>query len=162
MAVMDDSPYRRDYSYGSKIEMMNEVKKAQGNMMEVGIGVALILAFIGVMNYVNTFIGNIQNKRVEIAILESIGMTGRQVRKMLLLEGLLYALGAWTVTAVGGTAVTYGIYQSMNYMGADFMVPVLPVLGMMAVSVVICVSVPAAAYRRIEKGGIVEYIVMPC
>lgn len=162
LAVMDDSPYRRDYSYGSKIEMMNEVKKAQGNMMEVGIGVALILAFIGVMNYVNTFIGNIQNKRVEIAILESIGMTGRQVRKMLLLEGLLYALGAWVVTAVGGTAVTYGIYQSVNYMGADFMVPLLPVLGMMAVSAAVCVSVPAAAYRSIEKGGIVEYIVMPC
>lgn len=162
LAVMEESPYSRDYSCGSKIEMMKEVRKAQGNMMLVGIGVAVILALIGVMNYVNTFIGNIQNRRVEIAILESIGMTGRQVRRMLLLEGLLYAMGAWSVTAVVGTAVTYGIYQSMNYMGADFMVPVLPVLGMMAVSVVICVSVPAAAYRRIEKGGIVEYIVMPC
>lgn len=162
LAVMEESPYSRDYSCGSKIEMMKEVRKAQGNMMLVGIGVAVILALIGVMNYVNTFIGNIQNRRVEIAILESIGMTGRQVRRMLLLEGLLYAMGAWLVTAVAGTAVTYGIYQSMNYMGADFMVPVLPVLGMMAVSVVICVSVPAAAYRRIEKGGIVEYIVMPC
>lgn len=162
LAVMEESPYSRDYSCGSKIEMMKEVRKAQGNMMLVGIGVAVILALIGAMNYVNTFIGNIQNRRVEIAILESIGMTGRQVRRMLLLEGLLYAMGAWLVTAVAGTAVTYGIYQSMNYMGADFMVPVLPVLGMMAVSVVICVSVPAAAYRRIEKGGIVEYIVMPC
>lgn len=162
LAVMEESPYSRDYSCGSKIEMMKEVRKAQGNMMLVGIGVAVILALIGAMNYVNTFIGNIQNRRVEIAILESIGMTGRQVRRMLLLEGLLYAMGAWSVTAVVGTAVTYGIYQSMNYMGADFMVPVLPVLGMMAVSVVICVSVPAAAYRRIEKGGIVEYIVMPC
>ncbi len=89
-------------------------------------------------------------------------MTGRQVKKMLLLEGFLYAAGAWVITAVAGTAVTYLIYQSMNYMGVDFMVPVLPVLGMLALSLGICISVPAAAYRRIEKGGIVEYIVTPC
>ena len=141
---------------------MEEAKKAQGNMMEAGIGAALILALIGVMNYINTFVGNIQNRRVEIAVLESIGMTGRQVKKMLLLEGFLYAAGAWGVTAVLGTAMTYMIYQSMNYMDADFMIPLLPVLGMMALSAAVCVSVPAAAYRKIEKEGIVEYITMPC
>lgn len=162
LSVMEESPYSKDYSYSSRIGMMEEVRKAQGSMMQVGIGVALILALIGVMNYINTFIGNIQNRRVEIAILESIGMTGRQVKKMLLLEGFLYAAGAWVITAVAGTAVTYLIYQSMNYMGVDFMVPVLPVLGMLALSLGICISVPAAAYRKIEKGGIVEYIVMPC
>lgn len=81
---------------------------------------------------------------------------------MLLTEGLMYAAGAWAVTAVCGTAVTYLIYQSMNYMGAGFMIPVLPVAGMMILSGVICVSIPAAAYHKIEKEGIVEYIVMPC
>ncbi len=162
LSVMEDSPFHRDYSYESRIRMMEEAKKAQGNMMEAGIGAALILALIGVMNYINTFVGNIQNRRVEIAVLESIGMTGRQVKKMLLLEGFLYAAGAWGVTAVLGTAMTYMIYQSMNYMDADFMIPLLPVLGMMALSAAVCVSVPAAAYRKIEKEGIVEYITMPC
>lgn len=159
--VMEGCPYYKDYSYESRIKMMEEVKRAQGNMMEVGIGIAAILALIGVMNYINTFIGNIQNRRIEIAILESIGMTGRQVKKMLLLEGILYAAGAWTVTAVLGTAATYLVYQSMNYMGTGFMVPVLPVLGMMILSAVICVSVPATVCRKIGKEGIVEYIGMP-
>lgn len=159
--VMEGCPYYKDYSYESRIKMMEEVKRAQGNMMEVGIGIAAILALIGVMNYINTFIGNIQNRRIEIAILESIGMTGRQVKKMLLLEGILYAAGAWTVTAVLGTVATYLVYQSMNYMGTGFMVPVLPVLGMMILSAVICVSVPATVCRKIGKEGIVEYIGMP-
>lgn len=159
LGVMEECQYSKDYSYESGIKTAKEVKRAQGNMMEVGIGAAVILALIGVMNYVNTFIGNIRNRRVEIAILESIGMTGRQVKRMLLLEGLLYAAGAWAVTAVLGTAATYLIYQSMNYRGVGFMVPVLPVLGMMLLSGIVCVSVPAAAYRKIEKEGIVEYIV---
>ncbi len=161
LGVMEGCPYSRDYSYESRMKTMEEVKRAQGNMMEIGIGVVFILALIGVMNYINTFLGNIQNRRAEIAMLESIGMTGRQVKRMLLTEGLMYAAGAWAVTAVCGTAVTYLIYQSMNYMGAGFMIPVLPVAGMMILSGVICVSVPAAAYQKIEKEGIVEYIVMP-
>ncbi len=160
LSVLNAAPCGRDYSYSSKIATLEEVKKAQGNMMGVGIGIALILALIGVMNYVNTFIGNIQNRRIEIAVLESIGMTGKQVKKMLVLEGLLYAVGAWIITAVAGTAVTYLIYQSMNYMGADFIVPVLPVIVSVMFSAVICISVPMAAYRAIEKKGIVEYITM--
>ena len=43
----------RDVSYESKIEEMENVKKAQGNMKGVGIGITLILAFIGLMNYIN-------------------------------------------------------------------------------------------------------------
>ena len=32
----------------------DEIEKAQGNMPQVGIGIVLILAFIGIMNYMNT------------------------------------------------------------------------------------------------------------
>ena len=141
--------------------MKKEVEKAQGNMMEIGIGIALILALIGMMNYVNTFVGNIRSRRVEIAVLESIGMTGRQVKKMLILEGLLYAGGAWVITGIAGTAATYWIYQSMNYTGAEFVIPAVPLLCAAVISVLICISVPAIAYREIEKKGIVEYIKMP-
>ena len=38
----------------SKIEDADEIEKAQGNMPQVGIGIVLILAFIGIMNYMNT------------------------------------------------------------------------------------------------------------
>ena len=60
LGVMEECQYNKDYSYESGIKTAKEVKRAQGNMMEVGIGAAVILALIGVMNYVNTFIGNIR------------------------------------------------------------------------------------------------------
>lgn len=158
LSVLDAGPHGKDYSYESRIEMKREVEKAQGNMMEIGIAIALILALIGIMNYVNTFVGNIRSRRVEIAVLESIGMTGRQVKKMLILEGLLYAGGAWVITGIAGTAVTYKIYQSMNYAGTGFVIPAVPCACAAVISLLICVSVPAAAYRDIERKGIVDYI----
>ncbi len=59
------------------------MKKAQGHMMAVGLGIAFILIIIGLMNYVNTSVGSMQNRRKEISIIESAGMTECQVRKFL-------------------------------------------------------------------------------
>ena len=64
---------------------MNNVKEAQGNMMEIGI--VLILALIGITNYINTFIGNIRSHTAELSIMKSIGMTEKQMKNMLVLEG---------------------------------------------------------------------------
>lgn len=159
LSIFNESPYPNDYSYESKIEEADGIKKAQGNMLEVGVGIVLILALIGVMNYVNTFAGNIQNRMAELSILESIGMTGRQIRRMLMREGLLYALGAWLVTATAGLGVTYRIYQSMNYRNVDFSVPLFPLLAAIALSAVICMAVPVVTYGILEKkGSIVERI----
>lgn len=157
ISMMEQSPYHKDFSYDSKKKAADEVKKEQGNMMEVGIGIALILAFIGILNYINTIVGNIQTREVEISVMESIGMTGKQVRKMLMIEGILFAAGSLCITGTLGVAVTYVLYQSLNYRQISFAVPVLPVLGAAALVVLVCVVIPLFSYRKLEKkGSIVE------
>lgn len=159
LSVMNDSSYAKDYSYSSKIELMKNVKKAQGNMMEVGIGIVLILALIGIMNYINTSVGSIQSRHVEISIMESVGMTGKQVKQMLVVEGMIYAGGAWLITMTVGLGVTFYLYQSLNYYKAAFEIPILPVLAAVALTIFVCISVPIIAYRQLERrSAIVERI----
>lgn len=122
MKLINDSSHYKDFSFDSKIEEAEDVEKAQGNMMGVGIGVVLILALIGILNYVNTMTGNIQSRQTELAILESVGMTEKQMRRMLIIEGLLFAGISLFLTATIGTAVTYYLYQSMNYRGVPFVI----------------------------------------
>ncbi|SHK69207.1 ABC transporter permease [Hespellia stercorisuis] len=81
---VEDTSYAKDVSYNSKIEMAKSIKKMQGNMMGVGIGIILVLSFIGIMNYINTVYGNIQSRQVEISIMESVGMSEKQVKEMLI------------------------------------------------------------------------------
>lgn len=159
LAVLKESSDFKDYSWDSKIETAENVKEAQGYMMEIGIGIVLILAFIGIMNYVNTTVGNIQSRQKEIAIMESIGMTSRQVKKMLVLEGIFYAMGTLILTVTVGMGVTYFLYQSMNYRKVAFQFPVLPFLGAVVLMVLVCAAVPVLAYREMEKrGSLVERI----
>lgn len=159
LALLQAGPYAKDFSWESKIEEMKMVKKAQGNMMEVGIGIVVILAFIGLLNYLNTVTGNIQSRQVELAILESVGMTEKQVKKMLVLEGLLYAGCSLLLAATVGTGITYWLYQSMNYRNIAFSVPVLPVLGMTLFIILVCIAIPLGTrYFIAKKGAVVERI----
>lgn len=147
------------FSWESRLESMQEVERAQGNMREVGIGIALILALIGILNYVNTVTGNIQSRQNELAILESVGMTDRQRNRMLILEGLIFAGGSLLLTATAGVGVTYAVYQSMNYMQVPFVVPVWPLVGMVVFITAVCIGIPlAAGARMIKKGSVVERV----
>lgn len=56
-SILLNSPDATDFSWNSKIQLIKNVQKAQGHMMEVGIGLVVILAIIGVMNYINTSVG---------------------------------------------------------------------------------------------------------
>ncbi len=157
--MMKSSPYSKDFSYDSKLEAMKEVKEAQGNMLGVGIGIIVVLALIGIMNYINTVSGNIQSRQIEFAIMESVGMTDRQVKRMLVREGILFAAASLLLTATAGMAVTYMVYQSMNYIGVPFAVPVLPVMAMILFIFAVCVTVPLASYHMLAgRRTIVERV----
>lgn len=153
LSNIEESPNKTDFSWDSKIEQAENVKEAQGHMMEIGFGIVLILGIIGVMNYINTSVGNMQSRQKEISIMESVGMTERQVNKMLVWEGIFYTGGVLFLTLTVGIGITYAIYQTMNYMGAKFWFPALPFLGATLILFVVCIVVPVWTYQKIEKSG---------
>lgn len=150
--LMKKSPYSKDFSHNSKIENTKELEQSQGNMLNIGIGITFVLALIGMMNYLNTSLGNIQNRQIELAIMESIGMTGKQVKSLLIRESLLYAAASLLVTLTFGLGITYLLYQSMNYRNVPFAVPILPIAAATLVIIALCIVIPLSAYRTIEHG----------
>ena len=157
--LLEESDGAKDFSWESKLEETDEIERAQGNMPQIGIGIVLILAFIGIMNYINTFVVNIQSRMTELSVMESIGMTPGQLLGMLVREGALYAGGAWTITLTAGMGITYLFYEAMNYRKVAFSVPILPVIFAAGISLLVCILVPVAAWKGMErKGTVVERI----
>ena len=157
--LLEENDGAKDFSWESKIEEADEIERAQGNMPQIGIGIVLILAFIGIMNYINTFVVNIQSRMTELSVMESIGMTPGQLLGMLVREGALYAGGAWAITLTVGMGITYLFYEAMNYRKVAFSVPILPVIFATGISLLVCILVPVAAWKGMErKGTVVERI----
>ena len=151
--ILRKSPNASDFSWESKIGQAEIVEKAQGHMAEIGFGIVAILAVIGIMNYINTSVGNIQSRRKEISIMESVGMSEHQVRKMLVWEGIFYTGGVILLTLTAGLGIAYAIYQSVNYMGAAFWFPMVPFFIACILLLTICIAVPLLAYKQMEKSG---------
>lgn len=151
--ILRKSPNASDFSWESKIRQAEIVEKAQGHMAEIGFGIVAILAVIGIMNYINTSVGNIQSRRKEISIMESVGMSEHQVRKMLVWEGIFYTGGVILLTLTAGLGITYAIYQSVNYMGAAFWFPMVPFFIACILLLTVCIAVPLLAYKQMEKSG---------
>ena len=151
--ILRKSPNASDFSWESKIRQAEIVEKAQGHMAEIGFRIVAILAVIGIMNYINTSVGNVQSRRKEISIMESVGMSEHQVRKMLVWEGIFYTGGVMLLTLTAGLGITYAIYQSVNYMGAAFWFPMVPFFIACILLLTVCIAVPLLAYKQMEKSG---------
>ena len=151
--ILRKSPNASDFSWESKIRQAEIVEKAQGHMAEIGFGIVAILAVIGIMNYINTSVGNIQSRRKEISIMESVGMSEHQIRKMLVWEGIFYTGGVILLTLTAGLGITYAIYQSVNYMGAAFWFPMVSFFIACILLLTVCIAVPLLAYKQMEKSG---------
>ena len=80
--------------YESKATYAAEFYSLQNMFLLLGGALSFIVGLVGVLNFFNAILTGITARRRELAVLQSIGMTGRQLRTMLAIEGLLYTAGA--------------------------------------------------------------------
>ena len=82
------------FDYESKATYSGEFEGTRSMFLLLGGALSFIVGLVGVLNFFNAILTGITARRRELAVLQSIGMTARQLRTMLALEGLLYTVGA--------------------------------------------------------------------
>lgn len=148
-SLVEDSPYNNDLHTESQFENMRTIQESQGEMMEIGTITALLLLLVGVLNYTNTIASNIQNRKLTFSVMESIGMSKKQINKLLIREGTLYALFSVFITLTIGSVITYICFESMNYMEIPFTVPVIPLISAIILVLLICMITPLLSYKKL-------------
>ncbi len=98
-------------------------------------------------------------RKHELAVLESVGMTKRQIRKMLVLEGGWYWLVPYALIFTVGSAIFTGIFfvvKSKFIPYVAYTYPVLPLLASALAVLVVCVVTPVMVYRSFSRNSVVE------
>lgn len=154
-ALVDSYP---DLMMKSREDYQKEMDGFIRVFQTIGYGLSLIIALIGILNYINTVITSIITRRNEFAILESVGMTRKQLKKTLIYEGLY---GVVLVALIGGTAGLYLTYVvaktiSVNLAFTVFHMSVWPVASAIPLLAVISLAITLIAYRWLSKASIVE------
>lgn len=69
-----------------------------------------ILGVICIMNLINTMINSVHIRKKELGMMQAVGMSDRQLLKMLQLEGLFYTAGTLALSIGAGSAAGYPVF----------------------------------------------------
>lgn len=144
--------------FESKEGLRDEIASMKKLIFVVGGSLSFIIGIIGVINFINTMLTSIITRKREFAMLQSIGLTNRQLRRMLLYEGLYYVGFTAFVSVIIGSYLSLTIIKALNkvVMYFEYQYIVSPFLTMLPVFLFIGILVPGVAYNRAKKQSIVE------
>lgn len=147
-----------ELSMESKSELLASINSMKIVMYITGGGISLILAFIGVLNFINVIFTSITIRRIELAMLESIGMTKRQIRRMLTLEGIWYFALTFILLITIGNGISLGLFTLFKQIATFAVInfPIIPITCVTLVLLFTCMVTPLISYSFINKETLVE------
>lgn len=122
-------------------------------------GLAIFIMTFSILSMMNTLISNIVTRKQELAMLESVGMSKSQIRKMLLGESLLLVIAAVGVTMTVGTLCGYALCKALYGMGAFYMAfqfPVVFALAYAGVLIAVPLIITLVSMKSFSKEALVE------
>ena len=146
------------FDYESKATYQAEFDGFRSMFLTLGGALSLIVGLVGVLNFLNAVLTGILTRRYEFAVLQAIGMTGRQLIRMLMLEGLYYTGLALAVSLV--LSVTVGPFIgagcSTVFWFFSYRFTVLPILALTPCFVLLGLLLPRICCRTAARQTLVE------
>lgn len=158
-ALADNSEYLVTGSYE---EQLQKWEKNMRLMSVLCYAFLIILGGIGIMNLVNTMMNSIYTRRRELGMIQAIGMSEKQLIRMLQLEGIIYTLGTLAVSVGIGSLVGYGafLYAKTKHMFqiSEYHFPVVPAVLLICVVAFLQVLLTYGVSANFRKLSLIDRI----
>lgn len=145
--------------YVSVAQAQADYAQNQRTVALVGNGVCILMVLMGLMNYVNVMAASVQTRRRELAMMESLGMTHRQLRAMVMWEGGIYAVLS-SVLFLAGCGVLWAAFSDTHIdagvLAFSFVWPPRLVAGLVLALLVLCPCISALAYRIASREPVIQ------
>lgn len=144
--------------YASKNSLKKEFSGMTNVIGTIGISLAGVIAFIGILNFINAVFTGILARKHEFAMLQSIGMTKAQLQKILIWEGVSYVGIAGAASLCIGSIFSRAILQALNkvIMFFEYRFQILPFVVMVPILAAAAILTPLLSFRQLQKHSIVE------
>ena len=146
------------YDYESRQSEAEEFYGFRDMFLIVGSGAALIVGIVGILNFLNAILTGIMARKREFAVLQSVGMTGKQLNRMLITEGMVFAGSSIVITliltvAMGplASSVLEGMFWFFSYH-----LTVTPIFVVAPIFLLLGAVIPLVSYRQAAKRSVVE------
>lgn len=145
-------------NYSSKSTRESEFESMQNMVLLVGGALSLVIGMIGVLNFINSMMTSILTRRREFAMLQSIGMTRKQLLQMLMIEGTWYAAAAGLLSLLLCVLLSLLAVQNLcrGIWFLSYHFTLLPLLLSELLLLTTGLLLPALMFLSVEKQSVVE------
>lgn len=144
--------------YESKATLRAEFEGFQNMFLLVGALLCAIIGLVGVLNFVNAIMTGIISRRREFAVLQAVGMENRQLKAMLVYEGLFYSLGSAVAALIFAALITplagHMLTRMFWFFSPRF--TIAPVLAAVPVFALLGWLIPSIMYSHSARSSVVE------
>ena len=146
------------FDYESKTTYAGEFESTRSMFLLLGGALSFIVGLVGVLNFFNAILTGITARRRELAVLQSIGMTARQLRTMLALEGLFYTVGAalLALALIVVTAPFVGPALNLLIWFFTYHFTIWPIALVLPLFGVLGILIPVLSCRAAQRYSVVE------
>ena len=146
--------------YESKATARSEFAQYRQMFLLIGGILCAIIGLVGLLNFFNAMMTGILSRRREFAVLQAVGMTNRQLKTMLIYEGLFYAMSSVAVAFILSLAVgpLAGKMLGSMFWFFEYRFTVLPVLLTIPVFLLLGWLIPCMMYDNAAKCSIVDQL----
>ncbi|MBE5886673.1 MAG: FtsX-like permease family protein [Lachnospiraceae bacterium] len=146
--------------YESKATIRAEFESFQHMFLLLGGLLCGIIGIVGILNFFNAIMTGIISRKREFAVLQAVGMTTKQLKNMLVYEGLFYALSSALVALILSFIINPLVGNLLENMfwffSANFTLG--PVILAIPMFVLLGWAIPTFMYNQAGKYSIVEQI----
>ena len=146
--------------YESKATARSEFAQFRQMFLLIGGILCAIIGLVGLLNFFNAMMTSILSRRREFAVLQAVGMTNRQLKTMLIYEGLFYAMSSVSAAFILSLAVgpLAGKMLGSMFWFFEYRFTILPVLLTIPVFLLLGWLIPCMMYDNAAKCSVVELL----
>lgn len=153
---------KQHYEMSSYQGALETSESTLGMFETLAYGFLFLVGLIVFMNMANTMIMSIITRKRELGVMQALGMTNRQMNRMLRNEGIILTLGSVLVSLLVGMPAGYALFcygREHGYFGLDvYHIPFAEIIAMVIVLSVLQMSLSYSLSRNVKKESIVERI----
>lgn len=156
--ITDNDEY---LSYGTLEDSIETYKKSMSITSVLIYSLVIIIGVIGLMNLINTMITSIITRKRELGILQAIGLSDKQLVKMLQIEGLFYTVGTLLITLTLGNILGYIAVIIFRNTGASYAIydyPLTQTIIMIVAITLVQILITYMVTNNFKKDSLVDRI----
>lgn len=155
--ILDNEQYIR---YSSFKDTLYKNSASYKMIFSTIMGFCGFISLFSLINLINTLVTNVMSRKYEFAMLQSIGLSNKQLVKVIQGEGLYLAVWNIIVSLIFGSGLGYLVVKFLKEVGGVFYLvwkfPIWYVLIYMLVIIIVPIFISNIAINSLRKKSIVE------